>query len=137
MQIFGPKMSNIPANDWHAIIQVPAADRKNTLHLLFFPTLRDVKSGNLSSKLLQLSHSHTTTLAEMELFQYAGKKFSTRRPGFHSILEDDEYCNVFRFLVNHPEINIPTWKSWLDLEKHVSKTTIQLLRHVLLWYDPS
>ena len=132
-------MFSIPARDWDAIMQVPTADNKEkTLRLLFFPTSRDVRNGHLSSKPLQLSHTNTTApLPEMKPFHSGGKNFNTRRPGFLSILDDDEYCKVFQFLVDHPEISIPSWKSWNILDAYVSKTTIQLLKHVLLWCDPN
>lgn len=138
-KIFGPKMFSIPAKDWNAIMQVPATDKEKNLRLLFFPTSRDVRSGHFISKPLQLlSHTNTTApLPEMKPFRFAGRNFSTRCPSFLSILDDDEYCKVFQLLVDHPEISIPSWKSWNILDAHVSRTTIQLLKHVLLWYDPN
>ena len=129
-------MFNIPAKDWNAIMQVPATDKEQSMRLLFFPTSRDLSS----TKAFQLSHVNTnitTPLPEMKPFRFADRNFSTRRPGFLSILDDDEYCKAFQFLVGHPEISIPSWKSWNILNAYISRTTIQLLKHVLLWYDPN
>lgn len=111
---------------------------ESILQLLFFPTESDIADGSLSSKLLQLPHHYMQTASRLPPMKTAHRINSlfvrTRRPGFLEILNEEEYCDVFKYLLEHPELTFLTWEDMHQSERHIQKIFTLLMGHVVTWF---
>lgn len=71
---------------------------------------------------------------------YAGLEYTYRRPGFLTLLSDNEYCAVFERLASRGTANqlaLPSITLFHQECKKHGPQVKQLLLHVLYWFDPS
>ena len=129
----------IPCQNWTQINRLPRPLHQETLRRLFFPTATDINEGYLNHRSLHLPSHYTRDSNGLPSLQSPCRighiTATSRRPGFLDVLNDTEYCDAYRYLVEKPDFALRTWEDLHRFERTTMRVVTGLLGHVLTWFQ--
>ncbi|KAK2802320.1 hypothetical protein FQN51_004610 [Onygenales sp. PD_10] len=144
---FGDSLSRVATSDIELLMKFGWPIRDDELRPLFFPGTDDFTAGILTFKgklgvdEMYFKGGPDGCLPRMNpAYNWRGKHYTTRRPGFLAGLPDDEYQAAFsriRMVSREGDItDIPTWPSIIKTLNTIVEPLRKLLCHIMFWVIP-